>query len=249
VGTYVRHLDRKGLDVDREILERLLGEGLSLEQIGKHFGRHPSTISYWIEKYGLAAVNRDKHLGKGGIERAPLEVMVEAGMTIAEIADELKVSKATVRYWLRRYGMRTRNRRGPRTPNDSSAAKAAGLLSVKFVCKHHGETDFVLEGRGYYRCKECRTDRISQHRRRLKAILAEEAGGRCCICGYDRYVGSLTFHHLDREEKRLALAAGGLTLSLERLREEARKCVLLCANCHGEVEAGITSVPATVLPP
>jgi hypothetical protein len=56
-----------------------------------------------------------------------------------------------------------------------------------------------------------------------------EAGGRCCICGYDRYLGALQFHHLDPDEKRLGLATGGLTLSLATLRHEARKCVLLCA--------------------
>jgi hypothetical protein len=28
------------------------------------------------------------------------------------------------------------------------------------------------------------------------------------------------------------------------MREEARKCVLLCANCHAEVEAGIVRIEA-----
>ncbi|HVP02814.1 MAG TPA: hypothetical protein VMT10_09610 [Solirubrobacteraceae bacterium] len=28
------------------------------------------------------------------------------------------------------------------------------------------------------------------------------------------------------------------------MRAEARKCVLLCANCHAEVEAGETALPA-----
>jgi cytochrome c553 len=27
--------------------------------------------------------------------------------------------------------------------------------------------------------------------------------------------------------------------SLAAYREEAAKCILLCANCHGEIEAGI----------
>lgn len=35
---------------------------------------------------------------------------------------------------------------------------------------------------------------------------------------------------------------GGLTKSLESLREEARKCVLLCANCHSEVEWGVATL-------
>jgi hypothetical protein len=34
----------------------------------------------------------------------------------------------------------------------------------------------------------------------------------------------------------------GVARSLVRARAEARKCVLLCANCHAEVEAGMASV-------
>ncbi len=56
-------------------------------------------------KYGLEAVNREKHAAKGGIDRERLEELVEAGMSIAEIAAEVERSKATVRHWLRRYGL------------------------------------------------------------------------------------------------------------------------------------------------
>ena len=35
-----------------------------------------------------------------------------------------------------------------------------------------------------------------------------------------------------------------MTRSLERLREEAGKCVLLCANCHAEVESGFVRADA-----
>ena len=34
--------------MDRESLRLLLSQGVSLEEIGKRFGRHPSTVSYWI---------------------------------------------------------------------------------------------------------------------------------------------------------------------------------------------------------
>jgi hypothetical protein len=49
---------------------------------------------------------------------------------------------------------------------------------------------------------------------------------------------ALHFHHLDPAEKRLELNARGVALSLDTLRAEARKCVLLCSNCHAEVEEG-----------
>jgi hypothetical protein len=82
----------------------------------------------------------------------------------------------------------------------------------------------------------------------MKAQLVEEAGGRCCICGYDRYVGALEFHHLDPGQKRHDVSKYGVTLSLAAARDEASKCVLLCSNCHAEVERGVSTLPATVAP-
>ncbi|MDQ3587666.1 MAG: hypothetical protein M3433_04655 [Actinomycetota bacterium] len=115
---------------------------------------------------------------------------------------------------------------------------------VRLGCRRHGETDFILEGRGYYRCKRCRSEQVAKRRRRVKEILATEAGGRCAICRYDRYLGTLEFHHLDRATKAVGLAQAGFTRSIADARAEARKCVLLCANCHAEVEGGIVDLPS-----
>jgi transposase len=41
--------------MDRGSLELLLGQGLSVEKIAKRFGKHPSTVSYWLAKHGLTA--------------------------------------------------------------------------------------------------------------------------------------------------------------------------------------------------
>ena len=75
-------------------------------------------------------------------------------------------------------------------------------------------------------------------RRKVKAILIAEAGGRCRLCGYAGHPAALQFHHVDRTGKRFSLSQAGVARSLARARAEARKCVLLCANCHAEVEAG-----------
>jgi transposase-like protein len=229
--------------VDKESLALLLADGVSVEKIAKQFGKDPSTVSYWMKKYGLAAPNRAKHAAKGGIERDLLEPLVEAGMTIAEIAEAVRRSKGTVRHWMRKYGLRTKNASGRESAEGSRAARAAGLLTTTMTCVHHGEAEFVLEGRGYYRCKQCRAEQVVRHRRKLKTILVEEAGGKCVLCGYDRNVRALEFHHVDPREKRLTLSANGVTLSLDALRAEARKCVLLCSNCHAEVEDGAALVP------
>jgi hypothetical protein len=119
---------------------------------------------------------------------------------------------------------------------------------MKFItrlCKTHGSTEFVLEGRGYYRCKKCRSHSVHKKRKLNKLKLVEENGGCCSICGYNRYIGALQFHHLDPSLKSFGLSQKGKTLGMDSLREEAKKCILLCANCHSEVEGGIIQIPVT----
>jgi hypothetical protein len=55
-------------------------------------------------------------------------------------------------------------------------------------------------------------------------------------------VGALAFHHFDPSKKGFGLSLRGLTRGIAQLREEAKKCVLLCHNCHAEVEAGLASL-------
>jgi len=229
--------------MDRASLEQLLGQGLSLCQIARRFGLHESTVGYWVQKHGLRAVNHDKHAARGGLTRAKLEPLIDSGMTIAEVAESVGRSKATVRHWLTRHGLKTKGGRGRRPVAAAKAARRAGLRSAELRCGRHGATDFVIDGAGVYRCRRCRSEAVSRRRRRVKAILVQEAGGRCRICGYDRNMRALHFHHLDPSHKRLSINAKGVALALETLRREARKCVLLCSNCHAEVEDGIVSIP------
>lgn len=57
-------------------------------------------------------------------------------------------------------------------------------------------------------------------------------GGRCVICGYSRSLNSLHFHHF--ENNKSGNVANLISLSWKRAQEEAAKCKLICANCHGE---------------
>ncbi len=74
-------------------------------------------------------------------------------------------------------------------------------------------------------------------------MLVDEAGGCCAVCGYDRCIINLHFHHVDPETKRFPMTMA-IGKSIATFREEARQCVLVCANCHGEIEAGLTPSPA-----
>lgn len=114
------------------------------------------------------------------------------------------------------------------------------------VCPHHGEHEFGHysrgDGRYSWRCKRCVAEAVTRRHQKIKRTLVEEHGGRCAVCGYDRCIVSLQFHHVDPTTKsfRVAMSSGK---SLAAFREEAAKCVLVCANCHGEIEAGVTPSP------
>jgi transposase len=221
--------------VEKSFLEERLAEGMSLDAIGEVAGRHPSTVSYWLKKHGLEAGGAERHAPKGEVDRETLEALVAEELTLREIAERLSRSATAVRHWLAKYGLKTLRRK--------RSVAAGDPARVEMFCKQHGHTEFVLEGRGYYRCTRCRVEAVSKRRRRVKQTLVEEAGGRCVLCGYGRCVQALHFHHLDASTKVFQLGFQGHARSLDRSREEARKCALLCANCHAEVEAGLTVVP------
>ncbi len=224
--------------MDKQWLQDQLGEGRSMEDIAREVSLDPSTVAYWVRKHGLESQHAARHRAKGGIPRSVLEELVAEGLSTRQIAERLERSQATVRHWLGTFGLSTRRRR-PRHVDDES--------QVHRECPTHGLTIYTRYGvNDSYRCLECRKARVIARRRRIKEILVEEAGGACVLCGYDRYIGALQFHHVDPTTKEFGIALNGAARSLDRARAEARKCVLVCGNCHAEVEAGIATLP--VLP-
>ncbi len=223
----------------------LSGRGPLLEQIGRRVDRNPSTISYHLKKHGLKPVNQGRAANRGALSKESLEELVERQATLSEMARELDRSLSTVRYWLKKYGFWPLP--GTLRRTEARRAKKLGLKRVALECGRHGRTEFILEGRGQYRCLKCRSEAVIRWRRNAKLRLVEEAGGRCALCGYDEFPGALQFHHLDPSQKTFGLAMRGLTRSFNDLREEAAKCVLLCANCHAKVEWGSPTIPHRAL--
>lgn len=110
-------------------------------------------------------------------------------------------------------------------------------------CKKHGDTEFILENRGYYRCKKCRISCVTKNRQKRKAKLVAHFGGKCVICSYDTCQQALQFHHLDPSKKEFGISASGVCRSWNKMLEEAKKCILVCCRCHAEIECGITKIP------
>ena len=229
--------------MQKKVLEQCLAEGMSLEAIGKRVGKHESTVSHWLKKYGLEAARAEKHAAKGAPPKEEIERLLGEGQSLREIAQGTDRSLSTIRHWMDKYGLETERSSRLR---ESKEACSKGLKTARLRCPKHGLSTFVARADGRFRCGRCRIEAVYKRRRSLKRILVEEAGGGCVICGYSRCERALEFHHLDPKAKQFQLTAH--TRSLDRLRAEARKCVLLCSNCHAEVEAGTTAVPLHSVP-
>ena len=85
---------------------------------------------------------------------------------------------------------------------------------------------------------------VKNSRQRLKARLVYIMGEKCCICGYNKCITALEFHHINPQEKEFTLSTNA-NIGFEKAKEEIKKCVLVCANCHREIHDGIIDCPKT----
>jgi predicted HNH restriction endonuclease len=77
-----------------------------------------------------------------------------------------------------------------------------------------------------------------QHERGLKyrKELILEFGGKCSSCGYAKNFSALEFHHINPSEKLFQIDIRSCSnRSKKSCSEEAKKCRLLCSNCHCEI--------------
>ncbi len=105
----------------------------------------------------------------------------------------------------------------------------------------------MTEKRKYADRREELIKAVAKRRRKIKLLSVQYKGGKCQICGYEKYVGALDLHHINSSQKSFSIAHKGYTRSWERVKKELDKCILVCANCHREIEAGITQLPKETL--
>jgi len=113
----------------------------------------------------------------------------------------------------------------------------------KIVCEKCGEEFSSNQFRKHYKTcgirKKGRSGaKVSEWRRQQKLKAIEYKGGECIICGYNKCVRNMEFHHLDPSKKDFNISHKNCR-AWEKTKKELDKTVLLCSNCHGEVEDGM----------
>ena len=97
------------------------------------------------------------------------------------------------------------------------------------------------EGRYQSWCKCCIYEKQKLRWKDLKRRSVELMGGCCSICGYKKNLASLHFHHIDPLKKDVSWNKLRLR-KWSSIVKELKKCMLICANCHGELHSPETNL-------
>lgn len=158
------------------------------------------------------------------------------GYTYNEIKKKLNCSKGTISFHLNKYKNEEKLSHQEFIKSilnekfDSKIQfrdKYKNKLSIrefKYLSLNLFPKEDIKIDRYYYRNK----------RKEIKKYAVELKGGKCQICGYNKCLSALEFHHIDPTKKDFAIGQNMKSLLNDSFKEELNKCILLCSNCHRE---------------
>ena len=82
---------------------------------------------------------------------------------------------------------------------------------------------------------------VKSYRQRQKENIIYVMGGECACCGYKKCNSALELHHLDPEKKDFTFS-DNTNRAWDMVVQELPKTILVCANCHREIHAGLIDI-------
>lgn len=108
-------------------------------------------------------------------------------------------------------------------------------------CKQEKDTSLfhIRKDRGVFGswCKSCNHKQVLDRQQAFKKTIVDIKGGSCVICGYNKCIAALEFHHKDPSQKDFVFSkfkGASFEKNKETILKELDKCDLLCSNCHRE---------------
>ena len=159
------------------------------------------------------------------------------GKTYSEISDELGIGKGSVSNICKEAGL---GQTYIELTSDKieecqklydeigNIKEVAKLINISYNRLRNVIISKTITSKSSYEC-------VKTHRHNVKEELVQYKGGKCEICGYNKCLGALDFHHLDPNQKDFAISNSNIYKNLDKLKEEIDKCILVCANCHREI--------------
>lgn len=85
-------------------------------------------------------------------------------------------------------------------------------------------------------------NKTEQYYKRVKKALVIAFGRKCQRCGLEDETYMYDFHHLNPSTKAFTLSGSCLSASKVRIIQEAKKCIMVCSNCHRKIEYSLEDV-------
>jgi len=169
------------------------------------------------------------------MDRDDLLSCVESGMSTTQIASKFNKGQTTIRYWLKKYNLRTIHKSFSDGYSDHKKVNKDNQYCSSCKVKLTEENAYGRKARECYisLCKSCRCKYTLKRRRNFKQKCVTYKGGKCIKCDYNKNLTSLEFHHVNSQEKEYD-PSKMVNKSWDYAKSELDKCVLLCSNCHRE---------------
>ncbi len=172
------------------------------------------------------------------MEKEILEKYINDGLSSYKIAEITNHGQTTIRYWLKKYNLKTNHKEFTKNPYTTDTQKQCSVC--KEVLSKTKEFFYVDKEGCSSQCKKCHQKKCKKRLRNYKQECVDYKGGKCIVCNYNRSIDALDFHHLDPSKKEFDISKS--SKSFKNLKEELNKCVILCSNCHRELHAGLITL-------
>ena len=236
---------------------KLRKNGVSVPKISKELKCSRGTVSYHINNHNLGGVRVKKEIESDDsfinkIDKQIINHIIESrenGKTYDEILKNVEISKDKLKKICRIYGLNGHISRNNKvlTNVDINEIRDKYLIfnSVRKVSKslNYSKSTIIKYCRDLIDLKKNKLRKttrkekmvvyVNNFRRKRKKDLILYKGGACQNCGYNKSEWALEFHHINPDEKNFTI--GGKNYSLEIMKKEVDKCILVCSNCHKEI--------------
>ena len=147
-----------------------------------------------------------------------LQSLIKSCKSTREISNECKVSQSNVRYWLKKYDLKTNPKK-----------------CYKCNCGETNPDNFYGNKKSI--CSKCHNQYTIKKGQEKRNTAIDYLGGKCVICGFSKWKCSLHIHHLDKKKKdpNFKSMRGW---SWTKIKKEIKGCVILCGICHPAVHQG-----------
>ena len=182
------------------------------------------------------------------MEKATLLKYIKLNYSTYDISEKTNKSQTTVRHWLKKHKLKTKFPfyQGRNKKKYSKRSKiTCSCCSIEKPIKNF----YPKKNRNGYHtyCKDCLSKQIIIRQQKFKELCVEYKGGKCCSCGYKKYLGALEFHHINPKEKDFMVSRSSRNNLNAKIKKELDKCLLVCSNCHREIHAGLIDVQKLIL--